>query len=434
MDIRGSRNTLCLPAYVGSLIGSMLLLSAATSQGNAQVIGPNPTTTLSLTCSASPLVVYPGDPVTITGVVTGFTPEDAKKFLLFKWTGDPNPVGSDDTATLIPRAAGATTVHGKVSLKSDPTQFGECDLTIPVKPFQPPTISCSANPSNVGSGESSTITALAVSPGNRPLTYTFAVSKGTISPSGANATLSTAGAFGTIAIQCMVTDDKGQSASATTAVAVNRPMRGKAHKVGSAAPPSLPRFPWPPPVASDRIVIPLTLGGPGLKKMGDVDEKILSALTKMGYVQRAHYPVPNGFVLISRVEQIDKNGVAKPPPDRFSDRLPGPHSLKSYFDGAFTSPPGYFRIVAFVVTPVDFNDIGAPLSEADAHGLLQGPPALPGPIAARPLPPRTVVTALIYEYQKTSVDQNSPAVPIVSTVSAQTHLERAGLWQLLSNP
>ena len=83
---------------------------------------------------------------------------------------------------------------------------------------------------------------------------------------------------------------------------------------------------------------------------------------------------------------------------------------------------------------MDFNDPGEPLNEADAERLLQGPPALPGPIAARPLPPRTVVTALIYEYQKTTVDQNSPAVPIVGTVSAQTHLERAGLWQLLSNP
>jgi hypothetical protein len=185
---------------------------------------------------------------------------------------------------------------------------------------------------------------------------------------------------------------------------------------------------------SDRVVIPLTLGGPGLRKMGDVDKKILSALTQMGYVKRAHYSVPNGYVLITRVEQINKNGVAKPPPYRFSDHLPDPHSVTGYLDGLFTSPPGYFRIIAFVVTNVDFNDTGAPLNEADADRLLQGPPALPGPIAARPLPPGTVVTALIYEYQKTSVDQHSPAVPIVSTVSAQTHLERAGLWQLLSNP
>ncbi len=430
MDIRGSRNALYFRAYVGSLIVWMVMLSAATSQGNAQVISSNPTPSLSLTCSASPLVVYPGDSVTITGVVTGFTTEDAKKLLLFKWTGDPNPVGSDDTATLIPQAAGATTVHGKVSLKSDPTQFGECDLTISVKPFQPPTISCSANPSTVESGEPSTITASGVSPGNRPLTYAFAASKGTISPSGANATLSTAGAFGTIAIQCMVTDDKGQTASAATAVAVNLP------KVGSAAPSPLPlpQFPWPPPVASDRVVIPLTLGGPGLKKMGDVDKKILSALTRMGYVQRAHFAVPNGYVLITRVEQIDKNGVAKPPPYRFSDHLPNPHSVTSFLDGLFTSPPGYFRIIAFVVTNVDFNDTGAPLNEADAFKLLQGPPVLPASIAAKSVPSQTVVTALIYEYQKTSVDQNSPAVPIHSTVSAQTHLERAGLWQLLSNP
>lgn len=428
MDIRTSRNASSFRAYVGLLIVWMIMLSAATSQGNAQVIDSNPTPSLALTCSASPLVVYPGDQVTITGVVKAFTPEDAKNFLLFEWTGDSNPVGSDDTASLIPQAPGATTVHGKVSLRSDPTQFGECDLTINVAPFQPPTISCSANPSTLQTGDTSTITALAVSPENRPLTYTFGASAGTISVSGANATLSTAGAIGPIVVTCVTSDDKGQTASATTTVTVVAP------EAAAAAPPELPQFPWPPPLASDRVVIPLTLGGPGLKKMGDVDRKILSALTRMGYVQRAHFAVPNGYILITRVEQIDKNGVAVPQPNRFSDRLPSPNSVTSYLDGLFTARPGYFRIIAFVVTNADFNDTGAPLNEADAFKLLQGPPVLPATIAAKPVPSQTVVTALIYEYQKTSVDPDSSPIAIHSTVSAQTHLERAGLWQLLSNP
>ena len=428
MNIRGSRNALCLPAYVGSLIVWMVMLSAATSQGKAQVIGSNPTPTLSLTCSASPLVIYPGDPVTITGVVVGFAPEDAKKLLLFKWTGDSKPVGSDDTATLIPQAAGPAAVHGNVSLKSDPTQFGECDLTISVKPLQPPTISCSANPSIVQAGEPSAITASGVSPGNRPLTYNYSASAGAISGSGTTATLSTAGVASPISVTCLVEDDKGQQASATTLVTISLPA------VPSAPPPALPPFAWPPPRASVRVTIPLALGGPGLRRMGELDKKILSALTQMGYVQRAHYSVPNGYVLITRVEQIGENGVAKPEPYRFSDSLPAPDSVKDYLGGLFTSRPGYFRIIAFVVTNVPFNDIGHTLNEADASALLNGPAVLPGPIAAKPLLPKTVVTALIYEYQKTSVDRDSPAVPIHSAVSAQTHLERAGLWQLLSNP
>src|SRR5205823_4643871 len=141
-----------------------------------------------------------------------------------------------------------------------------------------------------------------------------------------------------------------------------------------------------------------------------------------------HYWVPNGYVLITRVEQIGKNGIAKPEPYRFSDRLPSPDSVPTYLGGLFTSRPGYFRIIAFVVTNVAFNDIGPPLNEADAFDLLHGPAALPATVAVKPLPQRTEVTALIYEYQKTSVDQDSPAVPIHSTVPARTHLERAGLW------
>jgi hypothetical protein len=177
----------------------------------------------------------------------------------------------------------------------------------------------------------------------------------------------------------------------------------------------------------------MSLGEPGLKNMGEVDAKILSALTQMGYVQRAHYWVPDGFVLVSRVEQIKKNGIALREPYRFSDSLPPPDSLTSYLGGLFTSPPGYFRIIAFVVTKVDFNDTSNPLDEVEAFNLLHGPAALPASVAIKPVPQKTRVTALIYEYQKSSVDENSRAVPIHSTVPAQTHLERAGLWELLSN-
>ena len=199
------------------------------------------------------------------------------------------------------------------------------------------------------------------------------------------------------------------------------------------APPLAP-FPWPPPVASDRVTLPLNLGGPGLETAGQVDKRIVSALDSAGYVQRAYYAVPNGYAIVTRVEQIEKDGRTEPPPYRFSDEIPPPNSLTGYLSGLFASRPGYYRIIVFVVTNVSVDDKAPPMSEEDARRFLSGTAALPSTVAAQPLPPSTRITALIYEYQKSSADTKSTAVPIQSTVTAKVHLQQAGLWPLLSTP
>jgi outer membrane protein OmpA-like peptidoglycan-associated protein len=102
-------------------------------------------------------------------------------------------------------------------------------------PQNPPTISCSANPSSVRSGEPSTITAIGQSPDDRPLTYDFAASGGRLTPSGAQTTLDTTGApAGPITINCTSTDDRGLSANTSTVVYVTlRPPQPQASKEGS---------------------------------------------------------------------------------------------------------------------------------------------------------------------------------------------------------
>ena len=103
-------------------------------------------------------------------------------------------------------------------------QFADCTVPFTINPPQPPTISCSANPSTVAPGESSTITSTANSPQNRPLTYSYSSTAGSISGTSSTATLPTTGAApGTITVTCNVADDKGQTASATTSVTVQAP-------------------------------------------------------------------------------------------------------------------------------------------------------------------------------------------------------------------
>lgn len=175
-------------------------------------------------CSASPASVFPGEKVTITGTATNLNP---KKKATYNWTGQGVTVGGTDTTTTVDTAnlaAGNYTVTGHVTEGQKAWMSADCTTQFAVKDFEPPTISCSANPTTVKPGESSTITCNGVSPQNRPLTYSYSASAGTINGTGNTATLSTTGApAGTITVTGTVQDDKAHSASATTTVDVQQP-------------------------------------------------------------------------------------------------------------------------------------------------------------------------------------------------------------------
>jgi outer membrane protein OmpA-like peptidoglycan-associated protein len=185
------------------------------------IVPPPPVT---YACSVNPSSVFPGDPVTVTGTATNLNP---KKTAQYTWSGQGFTVKGDtntgtiDTGSLAP---GNYTVTGHVTEGQKVGQSADCTATFTVKAFEPPTISCSANPSTIKPGDSATITSTAVSPQNRPLTYSYSASAGSISGTGNTATLSSAGApAGPITVTCNVQDDKGQTASSTTTVNVEAP-------------------------------------------------------------------------------------------------------------------------------------------------------------------------------------------------------------------
>jgi hypothetical protein len=185
------------------------------------IIPPPP---VAYTCSASPSDVYPGDPITVTGNAQNLNP---KKTATYNWTvtggkiSGTSSTANVDTADLNP---GTYTVTGHVTEGNKPGESADCTATFTVKQFEPPTVSCSANPTTVNPGDSSTITAQGTSPQNRPLTYSYSASSGQVSGSGTTATLNTTGvAPGVITVTCNVADDKGQTASGTTSVTINAP-------------------------------------------------------------------------------------------------------------------------------------------------------------------------------------------------------------------
>jgi outer membrane protein OmpA-like peptidoglycan-associated protein len=180
-------------------------------------------------CSVNSASVFPGDQVTVTGTATNLNP---KKTASYSWSGQgvtvggTNPTATIDTASLAP---GSYTVTGHVTTGAKPWESADCTAQFTVKAFEPPTISCSASPTSLKPGDSATISATGVSPQNRPLTYSYSASAGSINGSGNSATLATTGApVGSITVTCNVQDDKGQTASATTSVTIEAPPQAPA--------------------------------------------------------------------------------------------------------------------------------------------------------------------------------------------------------------
>jgi hypothetical protein len=189
-------------------------------------IAPPPPVTLA--CSASPETIYPGDPVTVTATAGGLNPKD---HVIYSWSGT-GVTGSDttakvDTGSLAPGEYTVTgTVKegkpGKEGLK--PWETATCTAGITVKAFEPPTISCSTSPSTIKPGDTATITSVGMSPQNRPLTYSYTATAGTVTGTGTTAEYSSAGApTGAVGITCNVSDDKDHTASSNTTLTILAP-------------------------------------------------------------------------------------------------------------------------------------------------------------------------------------------------------------------
>ena len=190
--------------------------------GEPHVAPPQPVT---FACFVNPTSVYRGDSIAVTSSAINLDPA---RSATYTWSTDGGTVtGTSSTATIDTTNAtpGTYTLKGHVSESSKPSENADCSAPYTVKPFEPPTVSCTADPSAVISGAPSTITTLGVSPQNRPLSYIYSPTAGSISGTGASVTLITTGApAGVIGITCSVLDDKGQTASANTSVTVAVPV------------------------------------------------------------------------------------------------------------------------------------------------------------------------------------------------------------------
>jgi hypothetical protein len=200
--------------------------------------------------------VMVGEPVHATVTASNFNP---KHTLTYTWASSGGKIeGKDTGATIDTNGIGGgisgsytTTVTATVTdpkAKKNNTASCTANFTVKEPPKNPPQISCSASPSTVQAGTSSTITCSCTSPDNVPVTVGgWTSSGGSISGSGNSATLNTTGASsGPITIRTTCTDSRGLAASTSSSVTVENPPPPpppQATKVNECAYPNVKK-PW----------------------------------------------------------------------------------------------------------------------------------------------------------------------------------------------
>lgn len=303
----------------------------------------------------------------------------------------------------------------------------------PIRPTNPPVAACSVSPQLLTPGAKAVVRASATSPSGLPLQYSWFASGGTVEGSGPEVRWNSAGTQrGSYTITARVDDARGGSAICSATIRVD--VTGEIHP-----PADMKEFPLPAPEASTRQVLPDSpfAAGPNMTTLRDMDRVLSTALDQTGYGERSYLWVPDGFALVTRLEQIYPDGRPKPPPARFSA---GPvplrtFSLGDYLRALFTADPGYYRVLVFVVTPHDVSETGKkPTDQESSDWLHGGAAALPSVVAEKPRPPEVRCVVLVYEFENKKTTATTPAVPVPSDIDAKTHLQKAGIWTALHLP
>jgi len=187
--------------------------------------GGTPSLPPTAACSIQPAEVFAGEPVTATATGSNFNP---KRTLTYNWNGTGVKVAGRDASVQVDTAGLEPRSYEVTANLSDGRKNGtaSCSARFTVKAPRPPVISCSADPSTVRTGGTSTITSNASSPDGRRLIYSYTATAGEISGTGSTATLNTQGAQpGRITVTCNVNDDRNPAltASSSTMVEVEAP-------------------------------------------------------------------------------------------------------------------------------------------------------------------------------------------------------------------
>ena len=110
------------------------------------------------------------------------------------------------------------------------------------KPNRPPTVTCEAERSTIGPGETVRCRAVGSDPDGDALTYTWSADKGKVTPNGAEATWDSTGATGTATVTVKASDGRGGTAEARCPITIREAAKPSLPCTASGFPPNRDRL------------------------------------------------------------------------------------------------------------------------------------------------------------------------------------------------
>lgn len=190
----------------------------------------------------------------------------------------------------------------------------------------------------------------------------------------------------------------------------------------------LKAFPWPPPACAQRYTV-LENAAARFATLTDVNQWLCRTLESRRYWSRSYHYLPNGFALVTRLEQYNADGTCMPDDDhRWVDYPVGNTSsgILDYLYTLFVPRKGYFRIFVFAVTDRPEGSSGATIERQQAQKWLEASSSLPFDIGKHPVSERHFVEVLVYEFE-TSDSNLRPKPRCSGAKPCRVHIERAGL-------
>jgi hypothetical protein len=188
----------------------------------------------------------------------------------------------------------------------------------------------------------------------------------------------------------------------------------------------LPPFPWPPPpfsfIGEFGKDVPRECLGTDETTLGEIYSRLYAALKAVdkGF-ESGLFGAPGGFVMLARMERVNEDGTPFPGGLRWTREDVPPLNLVDYFGQLFMENPGYFRVIAFVIT--------------DKINFGQGDKSLPDIPSGTDLPPEIRAlsfrgrncSALIYSFKR----KPGASMTEIRNLSMDEHLRKSGVLNAL---
>jgi len=196
---------------------------------------------------------------------------------------------------------------------------------------------------------------------------------------------------------------------------------------------TLPSLPWPPPQPSAFDEMPREWFGGDKDQLYGVYHRLASALDRRGYEEKAVFAAPGGFAIITNIERLKDDGTPSEPYRWWRGKIPlTSFDPRTFFSRLFFGEKQQYRMVVLAVTTQGPQGNSRFLDDVVATEWLRSGwrgRDLPGEIGRLTFGGRRCY-AIIYHFIKKG---KKPALAFPSDWSARQHLEKTGLWSVLSN-